>query len=72
MLPHPQDIITVVYDFVTVGDEDHCMRREAGGKALEQKSLGLSIKCRAEFIQQQDGAGAKKCSGDGYTLSLSF
>ena len=67
-----EDRVAVVDDLVTMGDEYHGVVREFLGQSLKEDSLCLGIKSGAELVEEQDGAGAKKGTGDSDALSLSF
>ena len=69
-LGQAKDVCAVVYDLVTMGDEDHRVMREPCGKAIHESILGLRIQSRTEFIEKKYGSGAKKRPGYSYTLSL--
>ena len=67
-----EDRIAVIDDLVAVSDEDHGVVRKFLGQALKEDGLGLCIEGGAELIQEQDGAGTEKGTGDGDALSLTF
>ena len=53
-------------------DENQCLALHLSGQPSEHQPLGLAVDRRRRLVQQQDAAGTKQSTGDGYALCLSL
>ena len=72
LLSEAEDRIAVVNDLFAMGDENHCVIREAAGETFHQCGFSFRIKGRTELVEKKDAAWTEKGARYGYTLSLTF